>query len=375
MNLKILAEVSSSLVCPATKLCLELVKMEDAEVRAKGNLLPRADSANALGNISAPAGRTPFVLLREDNKCAYPVVDGIPILLAPEALSVSAEPLHFDLTEPAYAEAYEEMDFYNDAAAAAAKKLSRNGAYSILPTELDASEAERQSFPDPWQCWVDAVYDSAGQLDAYRHLGSVRGKSVLQLGGGGTHAIKFAMAGAAEAWLVTPMIGEAQAARALGEAVGLGEQMRCVVAVAEELPIRSETIDAIFAGGCLHHMQTEIALPEAARVLRKGGRFAAIEPWCAPFYAIGTKIFGKREAAYCRPLTKARIEPLAKSFRTAHVIQHGTLTRYPFLALSKLGINVSKSIPWYFGKVDDAVCSLIPGMRGMGSSIAVLGSK
>jgi len=354
---------------------LKLVKLDDAEASAKGTLLPRAESANARGNLSVPAGRTPFVLLREDNTCAYPVVDGIPILLAPEALSVSAEPTHFDLTEAAYAEAYEEMDFYNDAASAAAEKLAQKGAYSILPTELDASEAERRSFPDPWHRWIDAVYDSAGQWDAYRHLGPVRGKSVLQLGGVGTHAIKFAMAGAAEAWLVTPMLGEAQAARALAKAVGVGELMRCVVGVAEELPIRSETMDAIFAGGCLHHMQTEIALPEAARVLREDGKFAAVEPWHAPLYAIGTKILGKREDAYCRPLTQARIEPLSKAFRTASVIQHGTLTRYPFLALSKLGINVPKFIPWHIGKIDDAVCSIIPRLRKMGSSIAVLGSK
>ncbi|MEO7674454.1 MAG: hypothetical protein ABIU09_10315, partial [Pyrinomonadaceae bacterium] len=120
---------------------------------------------------------------------------------------------------------------------------------------------------------------------------------------------------------------------------------------------------------------TEIALPEAARILRDGGRFAAVEPWRAPLYAIGTKILGKREDAYCRPLDHERIEPLTKAFENSELIQHGTLTRYLFLALSKTGINIGRSLPWYFGKVDDAICSLIPGMRRMGSSIAVLGSK
>ncbi len=375
MDLETNQEPASVLICPTTKLGLQLVTLEVAEERLKGKLRPRADSLNAKGKFSKPAGPTPYVLLREDLKCAYPVVDGIPILLAPEALTAAEQPPAFDLTDARYAEAYEEMEFYNNAASTALEKLGRGGAESILPTELAATQEERDSFPGPWHRWVDAVHDSAAQWDAYSHLGDLKGKRVLQLGGSGTHAIKFALAGAAESWLITPMLGEARIARGLAESAGVGNGFRCVVAMAEELPIRQETFDGAFAGGCLHHMQTELALAEAARVLQKGGRFSAVEPWRSPLYAIGTRILGKREDAYCTPLTTKRVSPMSREFSTYELIQHGTITRYAFLALSKFGIHVNKQIPWSIGKLDDAICSIIPGMRRMGSSIAVLGNK
>ncbi len=375
MNLEKHHEPVEALTCPTTKIGLELVTLETAEELLNGELHPRAYSKNAKGTISQAVGPTPWVLLREDLKCAYPVVDGIPILLAPEALTVSDNQAVFDLTDARYAEAYEEMEFYNDVASAAYEKLAEGGAESILPTELAATDEERVSFPAPWYRWVDTVHDSAALWDAYQYLLPYKNHRFLQLGGSGTHVIKFAMAGAAEAWLITPMIGEASMARGLAESAGFGDRFRCVVAIAEELPIRSETFDAVFASGCLHHMQTELALPEAARVLRKGGRFAAVEPWRAPLYAIGTRIFGKREDAYCTPLTAERVEPMHEAFTKSRIIQHGTITRYPFLAMDKFGINVNKYIPWYIGKIDDALCSIIPGMRRMGSSIAVLGNK
>lgn len=375
MNLDKYPAHAVALICPVTKLGLELVTLEAAEKRVKGKLRPRADSLNAKGKMSKPAGLTPMVLLRKDLKCAYPVFDGIPVLLAPEALTAGEEQASFDLTDRRYAEAYEEMEFYNNAASNASANLEQGGAHSILPTELAATEDERNSFPDPWHRWVDTVHDSAAQWEGYKHLGDLKGRKVVQLGGAGTHAIKFAMAGAAESWLVTPMLGEASIARGLADSAGVGDRFRCVVAIAEELPLRSETFDAVFTGGCLHHMQTEMALPEAARVLREGGRFSAVEPWRAPLYALGTKILGKREDAYCTPLTAKRIEPVREVFQILQIIQHGTITRYAFLALDKLGINVTKTLPWYTGKVDDAICSLIPGMRGMGSSIALLAEK
>ncbi len=375
MNLEKQHGSVDALICPVTKIGLELVALETAQERMKGELRPRAESLNAKGKASKPAGVTPQVLLREDLKCAYPVVDGIPILLAPEALTVAEDQTAFDLTDPRYAEAYEEMEFYNTAATNASEELEKGGAESILPTELAATDEERASFPAPWQRWVDTVHDSAALWDAYQYLGPYKNQRVLQLGGSGTHVIKFAMAGADEAWLITPMLGEATIARGLAESAGVGERFRCVVAIAEELPIMAETFDAVFAGGCLHHMQTELALPEAARVLRTGGKFAAVEPWRAPLYAIGTKMLGQREDAYCTPLTAKRVGPMQDAFRNSKLIQHGTITRYAFLALAKFGINVSKQLPWYVGKIDDAVCSVIPGMRRMGSSIAVLGGK
>ena len=58
------------LQCPVTGLGLELVTLETARERIGGDLHPRADSLNAKGILSKPAGLTKTVLLREDLKCA-----------------------------------------------------------------------------------------------------------------------------------------------------------------------------------------------------------------------------------------------------------------------------------------------------------------
>src|SRR5262249_40406897 len=152
--------------------------------------------------------------------------------------------------------------------------------------------------------------DIAAQEDCYRHIGSVKDKRVIQIGGKGLAALEFLMAGAAEAMLLTPMKGEALLAIELASIFGMKERIRCVVGVAEEIPIADCYVDACYVGGCVHHMRTEIAFNEMARILVPDGKFAALEPWRAPGYGIGTKIFGKRErSVFCRPLTPERVAP------------------------------------------------------------------
>jgi SAM-dependent methyltransferase len=243
---------------------------------------------------------------------------------------------------------------------------------------LAASQAERDAFPSPKELWLDAAYDAAAPWDAYRYLGALKDRCTLQVGSTGTHAVKFLLAGARESWAVTPMLGEALCTQALAGEAGVAVRLRCVVAVAEELPFRSGFVDGAFSGGCLHHMVIETALQEIARVLRLGGKFAANDPWRAPLYRLGTAIFGRREpgeSVVDRPLSRDRVGPAWVAFREARVIQHGTITRYPLLALNQLGVGVSPATAWNLGRVDDALCSMIPGMRGMGSSAAVLGTK
>ncbi|MGD9587840.1 MAG: class I SAM-dependent methyltransferase [Pyrinomonadaceae bacterium] len=366
---------TTGFVCPVTKLPLELTGRGEAEAKMGGRLKARPDLPNARGGLSVAAGVTEKVMLRADNLAAFPVVDEIPILLAPEILSIDPAAGSFDLTDKRYAEAYEEMDFYNARADETVEKVKISGAASVLPTELAATELEKESFPYPWQRWVDAVHDLAAQWDSYEFLSPVRGKKLLQLGGSGTHAFKFALAGASEVWLATPMAGEARVANALAESAGFGAVFHSAVSIAEELPFGDELFDGIFTGGSLHHMTTELAVKEALRVLRNGGRFAAAEPWRAPFYGLGTKIMGKREDAYCRPLDAKRLEPFNGGFSEVRIIHHGAVTRYPLIALEKLGLKVPKALPWYLGKGDDAVASLIPPIRRMGSSIAVLAKK
>src|SRR5262245_21659869 len=174
----------ASLVCPITKRPLRLCTSEEACAKVAGGalLVPRAMDA------VEPVGLTPKVLLRDDHACAYPVVDGYPILLAPEALTAQEGRASFDLKDPKYAEAYEEMTFYNEFATAAASSIEGSEAFLAIRPVMEASAAGSGTFPEPWRVWLDAAYDSAAQGEAYAHLAPIEGKWILQVGGTGTHA-------------------------------------------------------------------------------------------------------------------------------------------------------------------------------------------
>src|SRR6478672_10191993 len=91
-------------ICPQTKLPLRSMSLEQAkEALGSASLAPRTNSD------PAPFGVTPTLMVRSDNVCAYPVVDGIPVLLAPEQITPSDRRKEWDLKDVKYAEAYEEM--------------------------------------------------------------------------------------------------------------------------------------------------------------------------------------------------------------------------------------------------------------------------
>lgn len=363
------------LACPETGHGLTLYPRDEAE-RLVGVPLVSGRVPAPHDETPAPIGPTSWVLLRDDRRCAYPIVEGVPILLVPEALRPEGTGAAVRLGDPKYAEAYAEMAFYNDLGTTEATDIRRSEAYAIVEPVRRASQEERATFPAPRGVWIDAVYECVAQWDAYRHIAPLAGKRVLQLGGTGSHGVKFLLGGAAEAWLVTPMLGEVRCGLALAREVGMDERLRCVVGVAEQLPLASGRFDAIYAPGSLHHTLTSDALPEAARVLKPGGRFASVDPWRAPFYALGISVFGKREPdVHCRPLTGERVAPMATAFPDHEQMQHGTLTRYPLLALAKLGVACGLSTAWTLTTIDDAVCSWLPGLRRLGSAVALLGTK
>lgn len=371
-----LSEMLKVLACPETGQPLELVTRQQAEAEMGAPLcLLRAHDEQSAA-LDAHFGTVTHVLRRKDRQAAYAVVDGIPILMAPEQIGSWTQRRSFDLKDPRYAEAYAEMEHYNQVSGGLAQDITRSEAYTHVVRVQHAPPAERASFPAPPQVWLDAVYDSASQWDAYRHIAPLNGRRVMQLGGQGIHAVKFLVGGADEAWLVTPMLAEARFAVSLAAAFGVGDRLRCVVSIAEELPLQDATFDVVYSGGCVHHMVTSLALPEAARVLKEGGRFAAIEPWRAPFYSFGTRVFGKREAnVFCRPLDRERVAPLKTAFGWSSTVQHGTFARYFLIALKKLGVKLSLMTVWRLIRMDDSLSSLIPGLRRLGSSIALLGTK
>lgn len=363
-----------SLACPESAQALRPRPLAEAE-RVAGKLVARVSAGRP------PVGPTPTVLLRADGSCAYPVVDGIPVLLRPERLTPPERRVAVDLGAAVYAEAYEEMDFY-DTASARSEELLRTGRVAELERRSErlrtlgavarTPAARRGDFPEPRRLWIDAPHDPEAEYDAYRHLAPVRGRRMLQIGGEGVQALLFLLAGAVESVLLSPMLGELRFARALARHHGVADRLHVVCAIAEELPFPPASFDGVFAGGCVHHMVTERALPEVARVLVPGGRFAAAEPWRAPGYGLGTRLLGKREDVHCRPLTHERVAPLFTSFAAARVVHHGTLTRYALIAASKAGVSLRAPLTSRIQRADDAACSLVPSLRRLGSSVALV---
>lgn len=280
--------------------------------------------------------------------------------------------------------ATQEYDFYSEFSGSRADALAQlHSIDDILRIEqsqsfkylVKISKSQSRNFPAPYSLWIDGKYDGLAEWDAYQYLAPLHSKKILQIGGTGTSAITFMLGGAKEACLITPVAEEARLAKELARLAEV--EISCKIGVAEDIPFDSESFDGVYAGGCAHHFDTPIAFPEISRVLKKGGRFSAIEPWKAPLYSIGTKILGKREGCgmvQCRPLTNERVVPLKNSFSFSTVVHHGSFLRYPLLALFKLGISISDTAAWKFARADDWIADRLD-VRHWGGSVAILAEK
>jgi len=341
--------------------------------------------------LACPATRRPLrhssdaELVSDDGRWRYDVLEGVPNLLAPEASGGTGDGLRGD---DRYAEAYAEMGYYDDVASSWAAELGaslarnepvdphRSSGDPVVEGRRIAALArtaiDRSQFPDPPSVWLHLRHEGLALQDAYRHLAPLDGKRVLQIGGIGLDAVKFLLAGAADVWLLSPMLGELQFARTLANAAAVGGRLHRVRGVAEELPFRTASFDAVFAGGSVHHTVTQLSIPEVARVLRPGGAFASVEPWRGPGYEWGTRLLGKREPVLCRPLTDERVAPLFEAFSAPRVLHHGALTRYALVALEQLGVRLPARALWLTTRGDDAVTSLAPRLARTGSSVSLL---
>jgi hypothetical protein len=170
------------------------------------------------------------------------------------------------------------------------------------------------------------------------------------------------------------MIEELRFGVKLADRFGVGDRFRPVCAIGEQLPFGDESFHALFYGGSLHHTVVPDAIADAYRVLRKGGRLAAVEPWRAPLYHMGTRLLGKRERdVHCSPLDDARLATSKARFRLT-LRRHGAVSRYGMLALSKVGWNptLERSMA-----ISDRVDAVLPSrvQQRLSSSVAVCFEK
>jgi uncharacterized protein YbaR (Trm112 family) len=368
------------LVCPSTRRPLEITTVHDGDLGERSKPMWRARRRTG-GLDVEPTGATSRVLLVDGGHQAYPVIDEIPVLLAPEQLvdvDRVDEAEAIDLCDPRYAEAYEEMIHYNSVGEGRLgdgedEAIARvMGALATHPDPRDAAA----DFPHPSTLWVDARHDSVSQLEAYEYLSPIAGKMFLQLGGSGSHAVKALLAGAEKALLLTPMLGEARFAQRLAGHFRVADRLGCVLGIGEEPPFADDSIDLAYSGGCFHHMRLEYVASTLHKILSAGGRFAAVDPWKTPLHTIGTRLIGKREASvFCRPITPERLRPLEGRFEDLVVTRHGPLLRYLFLGLEKARVRLP--VPWMLGitRFDDTLAHLLGLGDRYGGSLLIAGTK
>ena len=257
------------------------------------------------------------------------------------------------------------------------RNSSTDESYKRLLVRLEEVRSAGEAWGEPPGVWLDTHYDSVAQEDVNRHLAPrIRDSIVLQIGGVGTAVLKALIGGASYGHLVTPSSGEISITQKAATHHGLSKRFSGQAGFAENLPLEDESVDAVISEGSLHHTDVGQALSEIARVLKPAGRFAAFDPWHARLYDIGIAVFGKRDPGVeCRPLNVERLSDLRRIFPDSSVIQHGPATRYPLVALGKLGVEVPR--PWVHRiiRADDRITSRIGPLARNGSSVAVLATK
>jgi hypothetical protein len=304
--------------------------------------------------------------LGSDRGVRYPVVAGIPLLTVDYAHDAYSS---LGLTSGAV-EA--ELDFYNEFSFKEAQNIRESGGW----VAVERATRARGEFPIDTKAWIDSPYDGPAQMHCYEHLAPVvKNGYVCQVGGKGSHAVKLLLAGAVKAAIVTPVFAEAYVALACAREAGLQDRLLAVVGTGEAMPLATGSLDAIFCGGTLHHMETAAAAQTFSKVLKNGGRLGAMEPWRVPFlYAAGTRVLGKREReVFCRPIDAERLADFITGFQgTTETRRHGAITRYPLIALSKAGVKPDKDklLTWMLR--DDQYFRRI---RSLGSSLSLVATK
>lgn len=344
--------------CPVTQQPLHL------ESGAQGRFFPMA----TIGAAVQLVGPTEQLLVTQDGATAYPVVEGVPILMEPERLS--AQPggsTGLDVSLPPFAEAYAEQALYTELAV-------RNVDAQVRRLRATFDRLSPTSFEQHPEQWHDGASTANAKTLAFRHFGSVDGCVVMQIGGVGLHALTLLHAGAEQAIVISPVLQELVQGARIAAALGLADRVMFVGGIAERLPLADGSVDRIFSGSSMHHTVTGKSFPEAARVLSAGGRFASIDVWRAGrIYDIGIRVFGKRHHnVHCRAFDAVRIEPALHSFTTASVTFHGAIARYALTLGERLGRQPTPARAQRITAWEDRLAGRMPKLASKLSSLVLV---
>ena len=207
-----------------------------------------------------------------------------------------------------------------------------------------------------------ALYETEDVVRAMRHLEPLRGRLVLDLGGGlGLLAILLARQGA-RVIIADISIPRLQEGRKLARQAGVQDSVHFICCSAEELPFRNRSLDREMTKSVLIHTQLESTAEELARCLSPRGKAAFVEPLSEnPFVNLYRRLAAPRIWRDITDyFTSESIRTLSRPHkRRGHAVHVQRLYLTAFLA----GIfNYAVSLPVLYRLVEKALLQVDKGI-------------
>lgn len=346
------------LVCPETKLPLEVVDratLSGINKKIENRQIKGWDGATIQDIFETG-------LIQREREIFYPIKESIPLLFVSDGIHYTM-PERYDAQ--AYCKEFEEIggqvihesEVYDNVAEVDLKSFDHADLkqFADLRPGKALQEQDLTNFPEPTTLWVDA---GLCQYYAYKFLTPCNGKRYLQIGGHGSHAIKFLLAGADEAVTVDPSFKSLIYGRKLADLFGVERGFKPIRGCSEFIPYPDNYFDYVYAGGVLHHTDIRKTSKELYRVLKKGGKGSFVEPLEGSFlnrglpkvaHAMHIRLSSKEETeSIDHPLCYDDVNAFINHFDKGSFREFG-LFRLPVAVLSKfLKLDRSK----IFNKTD-----------------------
>ena len=192
----------AGLVCPETKLPLEVANQ--ATLSVINERIKDGQLKDEMGEVIRDTFETG--LISRDQEVFYPIKEGIPLLLVSDGIHYNIERYGADTYNKEFGQIREQVvhqsKIYDNVAEIDLKHFDHMDWKQFAGLRPDSPcLSKTTNFPEPMNLWADA---GLCQYYAYKFLTPCDKKSYLQLGGHGSHAIKFLVGGAYEAVIVDP---------------------------------------------------------------------------------------------------------------------------------------------------------------------------
>lgn len=191
-----------------------------------------------------------------------------------------------------------------------------------------ARNKQEEEFHDKWARFVgiqavsvEKYFTAPTAIEcqyALKIMGFLKGKRILDLGCGfGEASVWFALQGA-EVKALDISSQMLKCVSALAKKHGVEKKVVPVKAAAEKMPLESGSVDLVFGGNILHHVDTVAVAQEIKRVLKPGGKAVFIEPLgYNPVINIYRKMAKNVRTKMERPFTFEDVRILSSGFSKA----------------------------------------------------------